>query len=157
MSEKPLYWRVYGKEIMIQYPQMGRTESQIWTNFLRQIDWDDIEYIDYAFRVGKPYVAASTYEPSVARFIEATTKLRIDAVVHRVSEIWLMEVKEIGNLVAIGQLISYQHYYIKDIKPMKPVRLGMVCDDYKLNIDEVARRYGIVIFIAKPYKLEIIE
>ena len=157
MSEKPLYWRIPNKQIMSQYPQMGRKESQIWTNFLKQIDWDDIEFIDYAYRVGKPYVQASTYEPSIARFIEATTKLRIDAVVHRKSEIWLMEVKDIANLVAIGQVITYQHYYIKEVKPMKPVYLGIVAEDYKLNIEEVAKRYGIVIFIAKPYELRIIK
>lgn len=157
MDEKPLYWRIPDKQIMKQYPQMGIRESQIWSYFLTYVPWDDILYIDYAFRVGKPYVSASHYEPSIQRMIEAVTKLRIDAVVHRVSEIWLMEVKEIANLVALGQLLTYEHYYIKEVKPMKPVRLGVVAEDYKLNIEEVAKRYQITIFLAKPYRLEIIS
>ena len=139
----------YPPVIMIVYPHMGVKESQIWTLFLRNIGWSDIERIDYAVRVGPATVPSDITEENIRRMAEAITKLRIDAVVHRKSEIWLMEVKEIANLVAIGQVLSYQHYYINEYKPLKPVYLGIVAQDYKRNIVDVCKRYGIRIFIVR--------
>jgi len=142
--------------IQIVYPHMGPRESQIWTLFLKNIGWDDIEYIDYAVRVGPGLVPSDIVEENIRRMAEAITKLRIDAVVHRKSEIWLMEVKEIANLVAIGQLISYEHYYIKEYKPMKQVKLGIVAEDYKRNIIDVCKRYGITIFLVRTDRVIIL-
>ena len=142
--------------IQIVYPHMGVKESKIWTLFLKNIGWDDIEYVDYAVRVGPAVVPSDIVEENIRRMAEAITKLRIDAVVHRKSEIWLMEVKEIANLVAIGQLISYEHYYIKEYKPMKQVKLGIVTEDYKSNIIEVCKRYGITIFLVRTDRVIIL-
>lgn len=148
-----VHWKVEGKKIMSQYPQMGPKESQIWTYFLEKIDWDDIEYIEYAVRVGPPYVLSMALSESERRMVEAVTRLRIDAVVHRKSSIWLVEVKEVVSTSAIGQMVSYYHYYVQEHKPMKPVYIAVVAEDYKVAVVDVAKRYGIVIFIAKPHRL----
>lgn len=143
------------KTILTKYPQLGYKENLIWTAFLKQVPWDDIEYIAYAVRVGKPYVPKFTTDESVLRMVAAVTTPRIDAVVYRKSEIWLMEIKEIVNLATLGQLLTYEHYFIQEYKPMKPVKLGVVASDYKIAVEEVLSRYNVTMFIIKYGKLQV--
>ena len=154
--KQEMIWKFKGKQIMWKYPQMGKRENVIWSYFLTYIPWDDIEEIWYAVRVGPPYVPVDELEDPLKRVFVAATTLRIDAVVWRKAEVWIMEVKEVGNVVAIGQLVSYQHYFLQEYPVKKPVYLGLVCEDYKKSIEPVAKRYGITIFKVKPWGIEIV-
>ena len=145
-----------GKRIMTRYPQMGVKESRIWTNFLKWVPWGDIEEIWYAVRVGKPYIPASILEDPVRRLAVAVTTLRIDAVVWRPMEVWLFEVKEIANVVAVGQVITYRQYFAHEYQPKRPIKCGIVAEDYKVGILDVLRAQGISLFVCRDWGCEVV-
>jgi len=140
--------------IMTKYPHLGRYENILFTWFLKNIGWDDILRIDYDIRVGKGYVPDYIKEENIRRMAEAITKLRIDAVIERVDEIWIIEIKEKASLSAVGQLITYSNYYTKEFKPMKPVNVGVICDYFNPSIIDICEQYSIAIFKVSPNRVE---
>jgi len=62
----------------------------------------------------------SNYEGLVAK--------RIDLVVHADKEIWVIEITPKVSKAAVGGCLTYKDLYIKQFKPTKPVRLGIIVE-----------------------------
>jgi len=133
--------------IRTKYPHMGPWEAAIWNDFLL---WTNLQFIVvyYDTRVGPGYDPGPAYPPEVRRMALELTKLRIDACAQSPDACWIFEVKPRAGRSALGQLLSYAHYIMKDYPPPSglPLRLGVVCRYVDVNMREVFMSRGIVVF-----------
>jgi len=152
---------------LIRYPHMGPEESKIWHKFLAITNLNFIR-INYDVRVGPGYVPESLmneylrkkelYEKglisedelkiteAIIKSAQALTQLRIDAVGETDKNIWIFEVKPRAGRSALGQLESYYYWYIRQYRPRKPVRLGVVCYEVDPNLEPIFHSKNIAIF-----------
>jgi len=128
------------------YPHMGPEEARIWTDYLRK---NIVEFIDveYDVRVGPPNVPDELMDLARATGIDVLTRLRIDAVGHTKDEVWIHEVKHKIGRSALGQLIEYGDWYVRDFQPTKVVRLVAVGRQTDRATIESFRSRGILIFL----------
>lgn len=55
-------------------------------------------------------------------------KKRIDMIVHADNALWIMEITPKVSKAAIGGVLSYKDMYIKEYRPTKPVKLGIIVE-----------------------------
>ena len=139
--ERPAYLFISAK-----YPGLGPYESWLWTQFLRKTHLTFTK-IEYNVRVGPGYDPGPKYPDYIREMALALTKLKIDAVGHRRHEIIIFEIKPRAGRSALGQIISYLEWYIRDYKPTKPVRGAVVCEFVDPNLEPIFMRRGIQLYI----------
>ena len=132
--------------IQRRYPHMGPKECEIWTRFLTKTKMKFIR-VDYDVRVGPGFDPGPQYEENIRRMAIALTQLRIDAVAETEKEIWIFEVKPRAGRSALGQLLSYAYWYIRQYSPKKPIRLAVVCEQVDPNMPPVYEERGVEIFV----------
>ena len=72
---------------------------------------------------------------------------RIDLVCESEGVLWILEVKSILDVNAIGQVLLYKHLYEIDNPTKKDVlRMGIVCWLANLTIEDVCNKYDIEVF-----------
>jgi hypothetical protein len=127
------------------YPHMGKLEKEIWDRFLMTTNLTFTK-IEYDVRVGPGNPPAAPLPPDIAAMWDALTKLRIDAVGYRKTEIWIFEVKVRAGRSALGQVDSYLYWFRKERNPSLPTQAAIVCKYVDNNIVEVAMAKNIWIF-----------
>jgi len=155
-----------------KYPHMGPKEAQIWDRFLATTNLKFIK-IEYDVRVGpgntprylierwrheyelykKGKISREEYQltENIVKMARQLTQLRIDAVGETENEIWIFEVKGRAGRSALGQLLSYQYWYLRQFSPRKRVRLGIVCIDFDRNLLPLFEMHNITIFKVGTY------
>jgi len=150
-----------------RYPHMGPMESQIWHRFLAITNLR-FTRINYDVRVGTGVLpkwleeeykrklklyeqglisyASLRETEAIIKSITALTQLRIDVVAETEKEVWIFEVKPRAGRSALGQLESYYWWYVRQYKPVKPVKLGCVCIEVDRNLEPIFASRGIRIF-----------
>jgi len=125
------------------YPHMFPEDLKIWERFLTKYGALYNGFY-YDVTVGQPVEVPSYIKENYKRSAEILSKLRIDAVGERENTIDLIEVKPIGNLSALGQLLTYHKHYISDYEPSKPVRMVLVAGEINPNVETVLEDHAIV-------------
>jgi len=125
---------------------MGQLEANIWTHFLEK---HGPEYSDYEYdvRLQKPIKLPADMEPEYKADALALSALRVDVKAEDKKQIYLFEVRPNAAQSAIGQLIMYRYCYILQFNPKKPVRMMLVTDTYKPEIELTARSVEIGYFV----------
>jgi len=166
MTEIP--WELR-RMLSLKYPHMGVYEALIWERFLSK-GLIKFEKLEYDVRVGKANVPKwledklralerlikqdyekyyKEYEVVKATYesYAALTKLRIDVVGHTRDAVWIIEVKTRAGRSALGQVLSYMHWYRIDYKPTKPIIGAVVCEATDPNMPPLFDKFGIRLFI----------
>jgi|FLYL01.1.fsa_nt_gi hypothetical protein len=128
------------------YPHMREADRPLWNRFLDRYG-EEFEGFEYDVRVGTPSRAAVGMDPQTQAVWEALTQLRIDAVGHKPSEVWLFEVKPYAGISSVGQLLGYRALYVRDRAPVVPVRMGVVTDRWVPAVGDVFRAVGIQVWL----------
>lgn len=121
---------------------MGQLEANIWTHFLEAHGPEFTGY-EYDVHLQKPVKLPDDMEAEYKADALALSALRIDVKAEDKKQIYLFEVRPNANQAAIGQLILYRYVYILQYNPTKPVRMMLVTDVYKPDIELTARSVGI--------------
>jgi hypothetical protein len=154
-------------QVIPRYPHMGPEEAKIWHKFLAMAPMNFIR-IQYDVHVGTGYVpeylikeyrqklelykkGLISYDEvkiteAIIKSVQSLTQLRIDAVAETNQHIWIFEVKPRAGRSALGQLESYYYWYIRQYRPTKPVRLGVVCYEVDPNLEPIFQSKNIEIF-----------
>lgn len=64
---------------------------------------------------------------------------RIDLVFEKENEIWLIEAKRRLNFEALGQVLTYKRLYQHEISPSKNIKLGIVCKETDVEVEEACK------------------
>jgi len=150
-----------------RYPHMGPIESEIWHRFLALTDLVFIN-LKYDVSVGVGVIPKSIQQEylrrkelfekglidyrtlreieAVVKSISYITKLRIDVVGETADHVWIFEVKPRAGRSALGQIESYHFWYARQYRPIKPIRLAVVCREVDRNMEPLFATRGIRIF-----------
>ena len=106
--------------------QMGMIEGLVWDAFLRK-------YSEKYDRIGEnvpvwldPPEIQGILKPSKRRLVDPPS-YRVDAIAGNRDYLELIEVKETGNMTAIGQLLTYQMLFMRTYWGYKELAMRLVC------------------------------
>lgn len=89
-----------------------------------------------------------------AEFKVGVGRKQIDMVFEKESEIWLIEAKKSLNFEALGQVLTYEKLYQEQFPCKKTLKLGIVCEEGDLEIEEACRSKGVKVFILPEKEVE---
>lgn len=125
--------------------RMSAPERQVWARFLNtraeaQRPWS------YELELG-----SGSYGPGVTpneppEYYLRTLKKRVDAAVLTSTETILAEVKEVGGMDALGQLLTYRQLLWEEKRPTNLIGLWVVCGRVDYDVRELFRLYSVRVF-----------
>ena len=116
----------------LKYPHLLPPDVPVWERFLAERA-TRYSTIDYDIRVGRGRPAEDHHTDNMKKMALDLSMRRIDAVAETDDYIDIIEVTNLADLKAIGQLIAYPILYIQSFNPSKPVRSLLVAA--RLNTD----------------------
>lgn len=124
--------------------QMGVIEGFVWDEFLRK-------YSSKYDRIGEnvpvwfdPPQIRGVLKPS-GRCLVDPPSFRVDAIAGNRDYLELIEVKEIGNMTAIGQLLTYRMMFMRTYWGYRELAMRLVCRRAPPPIQFVCGKLGIEI------------
>lgn len=121
---------------------MARQDVAIWRRFLRH-DHPQIVSVAYDVRVGQERVLPDNTEPEFVSMWATLTKKRVDAVVETPLQLWIIEVKPVASMAALGQALTYALLYRREFAAKKPVVPVVVCDHLDVDLPPVYKTLGV--------------
>jgi len=130
---------------MLEYTHMMPLERPIWSRFLAATDLE-ILAVEYDVHVGRGAEIDPAWSEATVRQVLATSRKRIDAVVHTPTAIVICEVKPRAGMGALGQLLAYRQLYIMEHPTNRPVEMAVVCERIEPDVPEIMAQHGITIY-----------
>ena len=130
----------------IRYPHMVREEIEIWKSYLRKFG-ERFERYEYDVHVGKGCGKIPGLGETYQRMATRLSQKRIDVVGYRGNKAYIIELKPIADMEAIGQLRGYKTLY--EDKHGKGSIAGLLMATTKIDQDirRAAQQHGIEISI----------
>ncbi|MBA7539099.1 hypothetical protein ES705_31377 [subsurface metagenome] len=113
--------------VMPHYPHMMAEDIAVWSKYLRDPLVPILE-VWYDVHVGGAIVlpeGAGAIEQQVALGV---SRKRIDVVARVGGGFWVVEVKPLASMLALGQVLSYSRLFIQEFAPVGEVWPVIVCD-----------------------------
>ncbi|KKL67122.1 hypothetical protein LCGC14_2138120 [marine sediment metagenome] len=136
--------------------QMGAVEKVVWEAWLKK-------FVDYYERFGLnvPISPDPAHEKLLRVGSNGTLKhpepYKIDAVGGSGEECEIIEVKDVGNMTAIGQLLTYVILFQDQYKGYAKMHLRLVCRRCPPAIEMSCRMYGINIDVMEEEVAEAVK
>lgn len=128
------------------YPHMKPRDIAIWERFIERYP-DAYDTCQYDFSIGDiPPFMEQTSSPQ-GQAMRELYKLKIDVLGFKGGTIDLVEVKAEAAPGSIGQVQGYLELYLRDVKPTLPVRPVIITDTLKPNMEFLAERAGVVLYV----------
>jgi len=127
--------------------QLTKFEFEMLRRYFSKFSKDYID-IEYQVKVGVHTEYEFVKDRKLRKMIEDSYKLKIDCVaVQKDGIVDLIEVKNVANTGAIGQLLAYKVLYNEEYK--KDCNMILLCKAINENIREVCEYYDIVVITMK--------
>jgi len=118
-------------------------DRAIWRRFLQHFE-DQFETYTYDHLVGPRYDWGEfQLPPGVEKLAERLYALRIDVLAEREGEHWVIEVKPLAGLSALGQVLAYDHYLRKQLGQGTFIGRAIVTDYVRHYMPQLWEKYGI--------------
>ncbi len=121
--------------IMPSYPHLLADDTDVWTKYLKS-PITDIKKVWYDLHVGDPVFWRSGATEMDKRIAAGLTKKRIDVVASVGGGYWVIELKRVGNMVALGQALAYARLFREEFNIYAEVWPVVICDDLDLDLIE---------------------
>lgn len=140
----------YGQKPYIQphYPHFLAEDTAVWTRFL-QTDAHRIARCWYDVKVGRPMdlpASASDVEIKVAAGV---SRKRIDVVCLVDSSYWIIEIKPFGNMVALGQVLTYSRLFPLEYDVTGEIVPVIVCAGVDEDLIDEFEELGILVLVTE--------
>lgn len=126
---------------------MGMEDSAVWERFLGSMPQGALG-VDYDVRVGPGLPVDPGAPAAMQRDWLLLTQLRIDAVVYFQASVWIVEVKPRLLPSALGQLLSYDHWFASDFRAEIGVKLVALVERSDEQLQPVFEAHGITVLRA---------
>lgn len=120
------------RELVYVAERLGLLPGRCWFNYL----------LPAPERPRRPFESLEEY--LLWRFLRSK---EIDAVCETEEAIYIIEFKDRARPSGIGQLLTYRDLYVENERPSKPVKLRYIVGEGDPQVEEVARRLGIEVFV----------
>jgi hypothetical protein len=129
-----------------RYPQMAKNDMLVWERFLL-IHGGEFEAAAYNVALGGVTPAGDELSEADRLMWKYNTAKKIDALLRREGECWLVEVKPTASLSAIGQVVGYTLLAKVDPFTDLPVFPVIVTDGVDPDVQYVANQLGVSVLI----------
>ncbi len=114
--------------IMPHYPHLLAEDSAVWTKYLAD-PVGDIKKVWYDVHVGKPVHLGPGADEMDKRIAAGLTRKRIDVVAAVGGGYWVIELKPVANMMALGQVIAYSRLFEMEYAVYGEVWGVVICDE----------------------------
>lgn len=131
-------------EVRAKYPHMMPEDTAIWTTFIEggkflpDVVWYDV-------KVGQSIPIAKGEPPWMKKYVDFSTRKRIDVVGRVGLDYWIIECKPSAGHAALGQVIHYARAFMREYDHQGEIIPVIVTDamdpDLKIDFQEI----GIVV------------
>ena len=128
------------------FPHMSKLDRKVWLRFLHG-DHPPFLDLNYDVRVGSAEYATGEQAAQYDRMWEELIRKRIDVVAETKEEVWIVEVKPIANMSALGQVLSYSLLYEEERHPAKPIRRVVICQEIDRDMVKVYQAYDVTAYV----------
>ena len=132
-------------EVANSYPHMLAGDTRIWSAFL-----DDppiaITDVEYDVRVGAVPFDISELTEQEQKIARGLWRKRIDVIAETAHEVYVIEVKPVASVMALGQVIVYMELVAEEFESDKDVVGAIVAGEADPDIVRLAELYGIEVF-----------
>jgi len=129
---------------MPSYPHMMAEDVAVWTRYLKS-PLVRIAEVWYDVHVGKAVEPIVPGDELGARIAAGVTRKRIDVVAAVGGELWVIEIKPIANMTAVGQVISYWCLFVEEFRPHQAVQAVIICDQCDEDIVATCEELGVIV------------
>ncbi len=105
MTQKPV--------VMPHYPHMLAEDTAIWTEFLGEPPFP-ISGVIYDLHVGRAVKPIDGDDELGARIASGVSRKRIDAVLFSFQGVFVVEIKPVASLTALGQVLGYTRLFLDE-------------------------------------------
>lgn len=131
---------------MPHYPHMLAEDTAVWSKYLASPVYR-IKEVWYDVHVGLPVEGLAPDDALGARIARGITRKRIDVVARVGSGLWVIEIKPVAGMVALGQVLSYTRLFIEEFRPIEEVRGVIVCDSVDADLLDEFEAMGVVVIV----------
>ena len=132
---------------LAKYPHMKPEDVAVWERFIDN-NPQFFDTCDYDVAVGE----GAPQSPELPENIQADGKIltqkKIDVVAYQNNMIYLIEVKPICNMRAIGQILAYYDLYTKDHPGQSSPLKMIVCSSIERELEATLSKYDIIVEVA---------
>ena len=144
--------RYSSKELKTNFPSSLPHYKEKEVEILKRFINLDLLPGDYVFDFRLPYELTEPEKllpESEQRMMMALKSMRIDAVVERPEEIWILEVAKGLELSYTGKLLGYTNIYKELYHPGVPVKMGVVAIEDNTMARRALEQMGIKVWLVK--------
>jgi len=128
--------------ILTRYPHMMSEDVAVWTDFLK-INPDFFQEVWYDVHVGSTMPLPAGATDLQIQVAMGVSRKRIDVIGRTGAEMWVVEIKPYGNMVALGQVITYHRLFTKEFEPQIPVIPVIICANLDPDLADDLEVHGV--------------
>lgn len=136
VSQKPI--------VMTHYPHMLAADVEVWSKYLAD-PIAPIKKVWYDVHVGQGMLLPVDASDIDKRIAAGISRKRIDVVCHVGGGFWVVEIKPIGSMLALGQAFSYSRLFIRDYRPDGEVWPVVICSEVDADLVDDFEAAGVVL------------
>jgi len=119
-------------------------DRDVWTRFLESGDFP-LQEVWYDIHVGHPVTGDSTVDTLGASIAQALTRKRIDVVAHVGGGYWIVEVKPVADMTALGQVLTYVRLFAREYTVDGEIMPVVVCDQVDEDLLDEYEELGVAV------------
>ncbi len=138
ISQKPI--------IMPSYPHFLAADIDVWSRYLSD-PIVPIKEVWYDVHVGQSIVLPVGSSDMDRRISSGVSRKRIDVVAHVGGGFWIIEVKPVAGLTAIGQIIIYTRLFVREFPVAGEVFPVIIADEVDPDVRSEIDSLGVVVIV----------
>jgi hypothetical protein len=125
---------------------MSAPERELWGRFLLTPDGQSRNWL-YEVELGEGSFGPDAEPVGIPEYYFRSLKKRVDAASVDKSPLIIAEVKVVGGMAALGQLLTYRHLFVEMTRATDLIGLWLVCGRVDYDVRAVFARFGIRTFV----------
>lgn len=130
-----------------KYPHMKPEDVKVWDRLIASTP-GFFETVDYDVAVGQGAPQNPDLPPEIQADGKILTQKKVDAVGYLGQNVYVVEVKPIADMRALGQILTYTALFTADHPELENVFPMIVCGSVERELMPQFERHGILVEIA---------
>ena len=132
--------------VMPTYPHFLAADTDVWTRYLRN-PIVPIKEVWYDVHVGGAVQLLPDADEMDRRIAAGVTRKRIDVVAKIGAGFWIIEVKPVAGMTAIGQIIIYTRLFLQEFQVTGEVFPVIIVDEVDQDVAPEIDSLGVVVIV----------
>ena len=132
--------------VMPSYPHMMAQDIEVWSKYLAA-PVVEIKRVWYDVHVGGAVEVPGGPESLEGRVAAGITRKRIDVICRVGGGYWVVEVKPLASMLALGQVITYHRRFVSEYRPDGEAFPVVVCENADLDLLDDFGAAGVLVIV----------